>query len=70
MRPKAGWGGEERLAKLLRGPLFHKFHSQLAEIEDKVVVITADITAAGVGLTPLDRARLARWGQPLGCLSK
>ena len=55
VRPRRGQAPAERVARVLRGPLFHLLSPSDLE---RVVAVAGDINAPGLGLSPEDEAEL------------
>eukprot|EP00884_Botryococcus_braunii_P012030 jgi/Botrbrau1/20828/Bobra.0156s0053.1 len=59
IRPKQGRDAQQRMEKMLQGPIFRKLRHQLPEIEEKIHVISGDVTAPNLGLSAPNRVRIA-----------
>ena len=62
VRPKRGVTPAERLAALLRGPVFHLLREHVAEVAARIELVEADIEKPGFGLSRAQRMKLTRCG--------
>lgn len=64
VRPNKHQTAQQRVQKLLSGPLFHTLHKQMAaggsNVFRKVHIVTGDLTEPGLGLSEADRSQLGQ----------